>query len=89
MYQMFRQAGRTGPVAATGIHAELLAEIDLAARALIKFVALERSGEYDGLGRTFWTRTDPVLDTARKLVALTEKCRAELRDAGPPFRLTQ
>lgn len=61
------------PQPATGTHAELLVEISQAANALIKLVELERSGACDGTG--FWVGSDPILNTARKLVALAEQPR--------------
>jgi hypothetical protein len=80
---LYRAEKKTGPVPASGIHAELLAEISQGASALIKIVELERSGVYDGFGQNFWVGSDSVLTTARKLVALAEQRIAELRDAGP------
>ncbi len=62
---------------ATGVHAELLAEISQAAAALSKLVELERTGVCNGAG--FWVGSDPILDMARRLVALAE------RRAGEPW----
>ena len=59
------------PRPATGAHAELLAEISQSAKVLIKLVELEQSGICDGSG--FWIGSDPILNTARKLVALVEQ----------------
>ena len=78
----YRGEKKTGAVPASGIHAELLAEISQGANALIKIVELERSGVYDGFGQGFWVGSDSVLETARRLVALAEQRAAELRDAG-------
>ena len=75
------EEGQTGPVPASGIHAELLAELDVSAHALIKLVELERSGVYDGIEHRFWTVSDPVLNAARRLVMLAEQRAAELRDS--------
>jgi hypothetical protein len=59
------------PQPATGTHAELLAEITQGANVLIKLVELEQSGVCDGAG--FWVIQDPILNIARKLVALAEQ----------------
>ncbi len=80
---LYRAEKKTGPVPASGIHAELLGEMQLTATALIKLLELERTGVYDGFGHNFWTGSDSVLNTARRLVALAEQRVAELRDAGP------
>lgn len=83
MTQIFlREDRKAGPVPATGIHAELLAEMSQAASSLIKLIELERSGTYDGFGN-FWVGFDSVLNTAKKIVALAEQRAAELRDAAP------
>jgi hypothetical protein len=55
----------------TGVHAELLVDISQSANALIKLVELEQSGVCDGSG--YWVGSDPILNTARKLVALVEQ----------------
>lgn len=73
---------QTGPVPASGIHAELLAEISRGASALIKLVELERSGVYDGLGQDFWTGFDSVLSKAQQLVELAKQRAAELKDVA-------
>lgn len=78
-----RNNRKTGPVPASGVHAELLAELEHGANALLKLVALERSGVYDGLGHNFWVGSDSVLNMAQRLVALAEQRAAELRDAAP------
>jgi hypothetical protein len=75
---LYRAEKKTGP--ASGIRAELLAEISQGASALLKLVELERSG---GFGQGFWVGSDSVLETPRRLVALAEQRAAELRDAGP------
>jgi hypothetical protein len=77
-----REEKQTGPVPASGVHAELLAELNATASALIKLIELERSGVYDGFGQGFWTGSDSVLNAARRLVALAERRAGELRDAG-------
>jgi hypothetical protein len=48
------QKKTVGPVAATGIHAELLADVEATANGLIALIARERTGVYDGLGGGFW-----------------------------------
>ena len=50
---LFREENQAGPVPASGTHAEVLAELDTSARALIRLIELERSGVYDGLGQQF------------------------------------
>jgi hypothetical protein len=54
-----------------GTRAELLFEMTETANALLKLIELERSGVCYGAG--FWVARDPVLNTARKLVALAEQ----------------
>jgi hypothetical protein len=71
-----------GPQPASGIHAELLAEIEQAARALIVLTERERTGVFDGFNQTFWVSRDPVLDTVRKLFDLASRRVGELRDVG-------
>jgi len=66
---LFESTKRT-PRPATGQHAELLEEITQAIAALTKVVELEKSGVCDGTG--FWINRDPVLNAAKKLVALAE-----------------
>jgi hypothetical protein len=73
-----REEKQTGPVPASGVHAELLAELNATASALIKLIELERSFE-----QGFWTGSDSVLNAARQLVRLAEQRAGELRDAGP------
>lgn len=73
---------KVGPVPATGPHAELLAEMELTANALIKLIAREKSGFYDGFGQGFWTGSDSVLNMAQRLVKLAEQRTPELRDAA-------
>jgi hypothetical protein len=77
------QKKTVGPVPATGVHAELLAEMQETATGLITLIGLERAGTYDGLGGGFWVGMDSVLNAARRLVALAEQRAGELRDAGP------
>ena len=78
-----REEKQTGPVPATGVHAELLAEIEEAAKALLKFLALERIGTYHADGRDWWTRSDPLMERAQVLVKLIERRAGEVRDVGP------
>ena len=66
-----KPAGEPRP--ATGRHAELLLEITQRAEALIRFVEAERAGVYDGQGGFWLLDSDPILGTARKLVALAEE----------------
>jgi hypothetical protein len=66
-----KPAGEPRP--ATGRHAELLLEITQRANSLIRFVEAERAGIYDGQGGFWLLNSDPVLNTARKLVALAEE----------------
>ena len=80
---LYRDQKKTGPVPASGRHAELLAELSQTANALIKIIELERTGVYDGFGQNFWTGFDSVLNTAQRLVVLAERRAAELRDAAP------
>ena len=77
---LLREENQAGPVPASGIHAELLAELDISARALIRLIELERSGVYDRLGQHFWTGSDSVLNTAQRIVKLAEQRIGELRD---------
>ncbi len=77
------QRKKTGPIPASGIHAELLADMEATATGLIALIGRERSGVYDGLGGGFWVGSDSVLNAARRLVALAEQRAGELRDAGP------
>ena len=77
---LFREENQAGPVPASGTHAEVLAELDTSARALIRLIELERSGVYDGFGHGFWTDSDPVLNTAQRIVKLAEQRLGELRD---------
>ena len=68
---------QASPQPATGRHAELLEEISQRANALIRLVELERSGVCDGAG--FWVGSDPILNTAQKLVTLAEQRVGERR----------
>jgi hypothetical protein len=70
---VFSATGRKqfSPQPAAGTHAETLVEMTETANALLKMIELERSGVCDGAG--FWMIRDPVLNTARKLVALAEQ----------------
>ena len=77
---LFREENQAGPVPASGTHAEVLAELDTSARALIRLIELERAGVYDGFGHSFWTESDPVLSAAQRLVKLAEQRIGELRD---------
>jgi hypothetical protein len=77
------QQKKTGPIAASGIHAELLGEMEAVATGLIALIGLERTGVYDGLGGGFWVGSDSVLNAAKRLAALAERRAGELRDAGP------
>ncbi len=77
------QKKTVGPVPATGVHAELLADMEATATGLIALIGRERSGIYDGLGGDFWVSSDSVLNAARRLVQLAEQRAGELRDAGP------
>ncbi len=77
------QKKTVGPVPATGVHAELLADMEATATGLIALIGRERSGIYDGLGGGFWVSSDSVLNAARRLVQLAEQRAGELRDAGP------
>jgi hypothetical protein len=77
------QHKKSGSIPATGIHAELLADMESTATGLIALIGRERTGVYDGLGGSFWVGSDSVLNAAKRLVALAEQRVAELRDAGP------
>jgi hypothetical protein len=50
------QKKTVGPVPATGVHAELLADMEATANGLVALIARERTGVYDvvasGLART-------------------------------------
>ena len=61
------------PQPASGRHAEILVEITQRAEALIRFVEAERAGIYDGQGSFWLLNSDPVLNTAKRLVALAEE----------------
>jgi hypothetical protein len=74
---------RVGPVPASGVHAELLAELETTATWLIKLIERERCGIYDGLGQNFWVNSDSVLNTARRTFELAEQRASFLRDARP------
>jgi hypothetical protein len=67
----------TGPRAASGRHAELLADLQNATARLAELIELERTGVCDGQG--FWIGSDPLLDTARKLVRIAEQRVSEFR----------
>lgn len=71
-----------GPKPASGIHAELLEEVTIAAHRLIELVALEKSGHYDGMGENFWTTSDRPLRMAEHIVKLAQQRAAELKDAA-------
>ncbi len=45
--------GNKGPAPATGVHAELLAEMSQTAGGLLKLIEFERAGTYDGNGIWF------------------------------------
>ena len=55
------QRGQTGPIPASGTHLEILGDLDAPATALLKLIALERSGIHDGLGRAFGSARIRVL----------------------------
>ncbi len=74
------QKRSTGPTPVTGAYGEVLAEVELACQRLIALVAAERSGTFDGFGANVWTVTDPLLTTAKKIVELVDRSRAELQD---------
>jgi hypothetical protein len=74
---------KAGPVLATGVHAELLADLENTATWLIKLIERERSGTYDGFGQNFWTVSDSVLNAAHKIAELADQRASFLRDAGP------
>jgi hypothetical protein len=68
---------QTGPRAASGRHAELLADLQNATARLTRLIELERTGVCDGDG--FWIGSDAILDTARKLVNLAEQRVSEFQ----------
>jgi hypothetical protein len=74
---------KTGPVPASGTHAELLAELKTTATWLLKLIELEWSGTYDNMGQNFWIVSDSLLDTTRKLVSLAEQRASELKCRAP------
>jgi hypothetical protein len=80
--QIFLERKKTTPQPAVGVHLELLGDLEQGANALLKLVALERSGVYDNLGQNFWVGSDSVLTMAQRLVALAEQRVAELRDGA-------
>jgi hypothetical protein len=67
---------------ARGRHAELLTEISQEAEALIRFVALEQSGLYDGLGQSAWVSSDPLENTVQRLRHLIEERIDAVRNAA-------
>jgi hypothetical protein len=79
---VFRYEKQASTVSATGRHAEVLAEIAQQAEALIRFVSLEQSGSYDGLGQKYWVGSDPIANAVQRLTALLEQRIGALRDAA-------
>ena len=54
-------------------HAELLNEMELVCRDLVKLLELERSGVRNGQG--FWPVEDPILSKMQRLSSLAEQHR--------------
>ena len=81
---ILQAADSTGPVAATGVPAELLGDAEQAAKSLLELIELERRGIFNGVaGQRFWLEQDSLLEMAKRIVALIEQLRAEQRDAAP------
>jgi hypothetical protein len=80
---VFAYEKQVSPLSATGRHAEVLAEISQAAELLIRYVAAEQSGTYDGFGQDAWVGSDPIDRTVQRLAALLEQRNSALRDAAP------
>jgi biotin carboxylase len=76
--QIYLERKTTEPIPATGVHAELLEEMTQAARVLLQYIELEQAGTFDGMGERFWTVSDSVLNTAKKLVYLAEQRIGEI-----------
>jgi hypothetical protein len=73
---------QTGPIPATGKHAEILADLSQQAEVLLRFVAAERSGIYDGLGQNAWVSSDPIESAVKRLMALDADRVAVVRDGA-------
>ena len=61
------------PIPASGRHLELLVELTQGAERLIRYIEAERAGIYDGQGGFWLLNSDPILNTAKRLVALAEE----------------
>lgn len=62
----------SAPAPASGRHAEALGDLEQAANQLLRLIAAERSGVFDGVGQSFWITEDAILRTAQELVRLAE-----------------
>jgi hypothetical protein len=75
------QIERSGARPASGQHLELLNELKSATESLSRFVEAEADGTYDGYEHDGWIGSDPIIETAKKLLNLAEQ-RGSVRDAA-------
>ena len=83
MTMIILECKNTAAMPASGAHLEALGDAEQAARALLNFIELERTGTFDDVGANFWVGLDPLLGAAERILALVKQSRAELKDAPP------